>query len=353
MPNRMRRNLPCRHRVKFNLSDELPPLAASTEETVAFRMIEAQHGIRLRVAVSGEGPLVLMVHGFPESWFSWRYQIPVISNAGFCAAALDVRGYGGSDKPRDVAAYSLKRLAADIAAVIDELSSSGRAILVGHDWGAHQVYATALLHPEKVIGLVSLSAPAARYNALKSREIWNEFYGDTFYYQRYFSTPEIAEREFQADPARALRIFYYALSSAGARGPNILVGGKERINLFDGRFDSCPLPTWLGRKALDYYIAEFEHSGFTGPLNRYRAMDIDVDDMAAAAHEMIEQPSLFIGGVDDPARYMLPDIDRYKEPVPRLTDCRGVHFIDGAGHWVQQEAPDKINTLLLSFLKSL
>src|ERR1700688_477472 len=127
-----------------------------------FRYMNEANGTRLRVAVSGTGPLVLMVHGFPESWFSWRHQMPAIAAAGFTAAALDVRGYGGSDNPEPIEAYTISELAADIAAVIDALDPAG-AVLIGHDWGAPQVYGAALIYPERVRAVVGLSVPAMGY----------------------------------------------------------------------------------------------------------------------------------------------------------------------------------------------
>jgi pimeloyl-ACP methyl ester carboxylesterase len=182
-----------------------------------FRYVTGANRTRLRVAIAGSGPLVLMVHGFPESWFSWRHQMPAIAAAGFTAAALDVRGYGGSDKPDAVEAYTIKELAADIAAVIDALDPAG-AILIGHDWGAPQVYGTALIYAAKVRAVVGLSVPAIDYIDRKPSEFWARTYPYRLFYQAYFWLPGPAEAELEADPTRTIRLFYYALSGDRPQG---------------------------------------------------------------------------------------------------------------------------------------
>ena len=315
-----------------------------------FRYVIGASGTRLRVAVCGTGPLVLMVHGFPELWFSWRHQMPAIAAAGFTAAALDVRGYGGSDKPVAIEAYTIKELAEDIAAVIDALDPAG-AILIGHDWGSPQVYGAALIYPDKVRAVVGLSVPAIIYVDQKPSEVWARAYPDKLFYQTYFWNPGPAEAELEADPHRSIRLFYYALSGNRPEGVNGLIRPAGATSLLAGLPDPDPLPSWLTCEDVDYYAKSFANGGFRGPLNRYRAQDIDVEQLRPYAGRRIEQPSLFIAGARDPARYMIPGVDRYADPVPRLANCRGVHVLDGIGHWIQQEAPETVNRLVLGFLK--
>jgi pimeloyl-ACP methyl ester carboxylesterase len=316
-----------------------------------FRDVNGANGTRLRVAITGSGPLVLMVHGFPESWFSWRHQMPAIAAGGFTAASLDVRGYGGSDKPDAIEAYAITELAGDIAAVIDALDPAG-AILIGHDWGAPQVYAAALIYPGKVRAVVGLSVPAIGYVDRKPSEFWARAYPDSLFYQTYFWLPAPAEAELEADPHRTIRLFYYALSGDRPQGVNALVRPAGATSLLDGLPDPDPLPPWLTSEDVAYYAESFV-GGFRGPLNRYRAQDIDVEQLRTYAANKIEQPAFFIAGRNDPTRYMIPGIDRYADPVPRFADCRGIHLLDGIGHWVQQEAPIAVNRLILAFLNTV
>jgi pimeloyl-ACP methyl ester carboxylesterase len=319
---------------------------------VEFRTIPGKDGIRLNVALAGAGPLVLFVHGFPESWYSWRHQIGAVVAAGFRAAALEVRGYGASDKPRPVEAYSIVELAGDIAAVIDALAPEG-AVLVGHDWGAVQVQAAALLHPAKVRGMVTVSVPAVAHPPRKPSETWPRLYGERVFYQAYFQAEGVAEAEFEPDLERFIRIFFRSLSGQGSLDDNVLIRPAGTTRLLDGLPDPGELPAWLSGEDLRFYAESFRRSGLRGPLNRYRCVDLDWSLMRPYADARIAQPSLFIGGTLEPTRYMVPGFDRYADPVPRLADVRGVHFLDGVGHWVQQEAPEETSRLILGFLATL
>ena len=311
-------------------------------------------GLTLRAAVTGQGPLVVLVHGFPESWYSWRHQIGPIAAAGFRVAALQVRGYGDSAKPQDVAAYAITELAGDVAALIDALEPSGQAILIGHDWGAVIVQTTALVHPEKVRAIASLSVPAFMHGARKPSDIWAEIYADRFYYMRYFQPEGVAEAEFEPDLDRFVRVFFLSLSAQGSMTDNGLFRPKGTTRLLDGLPDpGTDLPAWLSQDDVDYYAESFRKGGLRGPLNRYRCVDRDWTLMAPYADRMIDQPSLFIAGLQEPTRYMVPGVDRFDNPVPRFTDCRGVHLLDGAGHWVQQEKPQEVTRLLVDFVKGI
>jgi len=310
-------------------------------------------GISLRAAVAGEGPLVLMVHGFPESWYSWRHQIGPIAQAGFTACAIDVRGYGGSDKPPEVADYSLERITADVAAVVKALSPDGTAVLIGHDWGAPIVWNTALAHPQRVRAVAGLSVPwtgvppvcfldavLAAYTA-KGR----------FFYQVYFQDEGVAEAELQADVRGALRRFYYAISGDAPDGswPQKAHGAR----LLEGLVDPDPFPAWLSKADEDYFVAEFEASGFRGPLNRYRNHRRDFAWQQTMRDRAITQPSLFIGGERDLVLKMIPGVDMIARMTPHLPGLRGAHLLPGIGHWTQQEAPEAVNRLLLDWLRGL
>jgi pimeloyl-ACP methyl ester carboxylesterase len=155
----------------------------------------ATNGINLRAAIAGEGPLVVLVHGFPESWAAWRHQIGPIAAAGYRVCAIDCRGYGGSDKPDAVESYDLESMTADIAGVVDAMGEGRPGILIGHDWGAYLVWHTALLHPDRVSAVAALSVPFIGVAEVALIDALKPVYSDRgrFFYQDYFQTPGIAE----------------------------------------------------------------------------------------------------------------------------------------------------------------
>lgn len=306
-------------------------------------------GVTLSVTVAGEGPLVVLVHGFPESWYSWRHQFGPLTASGYRVAALHVRGYGASDKPSAIEAYAIARHAGDIAAVIRALSPSG-AVVIGHDWGAMQVQAAALLYPDLVHAIASLSVPATFPPPVRPTEVWRKTYTRHLFYQAYFQEPGPAEAEFEADIQRFLRLFFVSLSADGERDNSALLRPMGAKTLLDGLPDPAELPSWLSPEDMAFYVAEFEANGLRGPLNRYRNADLDWEQMAAFAGRSIEVPALFVGGALDPTRWYIPGSDRYADPAPRFSDPRGLHVIPGVGHWIQQEALGAVNRHLLGFL---
>ena len=316
----------------------------------AFEIFET-NGIRLRVALAGKGPLVVLVHGWPESWYSWRHQIPALAAAGYRVATPDVRGYGGSDKPEAIAAYAIKEMCADIAGLVAALGET-RAILIGHDWGAPIVWNTALFHPEKVRAVAGLSVPHTGRGPAPRIELLQRIYKDRFFYQLYFQTPGVAEAELEADVRLSLRKIYYWASGEGIKaGPRLDKPANAR--LLDGLVDPDPFPAWLTPADLDYYVGEFQHSGFRGPLNRYRTSKLDFTQQAAVADQRIEQPAAFIAGSLDPVLRFVPGVDLIELMRDRTRDLRLLKLVDGAGHWVQQERPSEVNAALLEFLAGL
>jgi pimeloyl-ACP methyl ester carboxylesterase len=314
-----------------------------------FKIVEA-NGIRLRVALSGAGPLVVLVHGFPESWYSWRHQIPALAAAGYRVAAPDVRGYGGSNKPRAIKAYAIKEMCADVAGLIGALGES-QAILVGHDWGAPIVWNTALFHPEKVRAVAGLSVPHTHGPAPRIR-VLRKIYKDRFFYQIYFQKPGVAEAELEADVRTSLRKIYYWGSGEGIKA-GVRGATSPDARLLDELPDPDPFPAWLTAADLDYYVGEFERSGFRGPLNRYRTSELDFEQMADVADKPIEQPAAFIAGSLDPVLRFIPGVDLIETMRGRISDLRLVQVLEGAGHWVQQERPAEVNAALIEFLRGL
>ena len=310
------------------------------------------NGIRVHAVVEGSGPTVVLVHGFPESWYSWRHQIPAIAAAGYRVVAVDVRGYGRSAKPAAVEDYRMLKHVGDMVGTLDALEVE-TATIIGHDWGAPIAWNSALLRPDRFTAVAGLSvpyaapapasepAPTARMRAMA---------GDDEFYVEYFQQVGRAETEIEADVRSWLLGFYWCASGDVENGPNISLVERGR-QLRDKFVFPETMPHWLTEADLDAYTREFEYSGFFGPLSRYRNVDRDFEDLAAFAGVPIRQPSLFIGGSKDgPTIWGRPAIERFPETLPGLT--RSV-ILDGAGHWIQQERPEETNELLVAFLRAV
>lgn len=313
--------------------------------------------ISLRVAVEGDGPLILCVHGWPELWYSWRHQMAFFAARGFKVAAMDVRGYGGSSKPHAIAAYTMREITSDVIAVVDALADAagphaGRAILFGHDWGAPIVWNTAVLHPEKIRAVAGLSVPFAPAGPASFVEMARAVYADRFFYQLYFQAEGAVEAEVEADMRTALRKIYYTI--CGDAPLNAWLTPKPATaRLLDGMVDPQPFPAWMSEADLQVYVDAFEAGGFRGPINRYRAQVLDPAQLVHIHGKPVTQPACFIGGGNDAVRSMVPGMDLYADPGANCLDFRGSTIIPGIGHWVQQEAPAETNAALARFVEGL
>lgn len=318
-----------------------------------FRFVQLAD-VRLRVAVEGRGPLVLMVHGFPESWYSWRHQMTPVAEAGFTAAALDVRGYGGSDKPFPVEAYAMEHMVADVVGVIEALSPGAPAIIAGHDWGAPIVWNSALIRPDRVRAVCGLSVPYMGVPSRPFSAVFDEVFTkrNKFFYQAYFQKEGVAEAEAERDIRGFLRKFYYALCGEAPDGswPS---DKTADATLLQGLVDPDPFPSWLSAADLDYYVGEFARSGLRGPINRYRNHERDFAFLRRFEGRKIEQPALFIGGERDLVLTMFGRADFAAAMRGEIPDLSGSDVLEGCGHWTQQERPRAVNDRLLAWLKSL
>lgn len=304
--------------------------------------------ISLRVALQGTGPVIVCLHGWPELWYSWRHQIDYFASQGYTVAAMDVRGYGGSSKPRDIARYTMRELASDVAAVIEAMSDEP-VVLFGHDWGAPIVYNTALLYPELTRAVAGLSVPYIPSGDVLGLDMFDLLYENRFFYQLYFQQEGIVEAEVEADLKTALRKIYFALS--GDATQNKWLEEKPRdAKLLDGMEDPDPFPAWMSDKDMNVYLQAFSTGGFHGPINRYRAQRLDFDELVELRGKHFEIPACFIGGERDAVRNFVPGADLYADPGAACTDFRGSTIIADVGHWVQQEAPAQTNKALASFL---
>jgi pimeloyl-ACP methyl ester carboxylesterase len=315
--------------------------------------IEQLNGIRLHCVEAGEGPLVLLVHGFPESWYSYRHQLRALADAGYRAVAIDVRGYGRSSAPTAIDAYRMVQKVRDNVELVHALGET-QAVVVGHDWGAPIAWNSALLRPDVFRAVAGLSVPFAPPGDHRPSEVFRMMGGDEEFYIEYFQQPGRAEAEIEADVRRWLTGFYFS-ASGDAPPPDPNVGNMASIapgtKMIDRFAFPDPLPAWLSQEDLDMYVAEFERTGFTGGLNRYRNVDRDWEDLSAFRGVNIEVPSMFIGGDrDGPTVWGKVSIDRFSTTLPRL--FKSV-VLPGCGHWTQQERPDEVNALLIEFLGSL
>ncbi len=304
------------------------------------------NGINLHIVEQGEGPVVLLLLGFPESWYSWRHQLPALADAGYRAIAPDVRGYGQSDAPEAIEAYSMKQLTADAVGILDALGIDN-AVVVGHDWGAPMAWNSAVLYPERFRAVVGMSVPFSQRGPMPPTQLFRQVFKDNFFYILYFQEPGVAEAELEADVRRFLRLFAH---SASAAGPDraLMPAKKKGEKFLDGMEEPKELP-WLTEADLDFYTAEFERTGLRGGLNRYRNMDRDWEELPELADAKIQQPALFLAGEKDPVIRMA-NPEGMKALVPNL---QMPAFIPDCGHWTQQEKPAEVNAALIAFLNGL
>jgi pimeloyl-ACP methyl ester carboxylesterase len=309
------------------------------------------NGIRLHVAEMGEGPAVVLCHGWPETWYSWRHQLPALAAAGFRAMAPDMRGYGRSDRPEAIEAYTQLHIVGDMVGLLDALDIP-EAVIIGHDWGAPAAWNSALMRPDRFRAVAGLSVPyrprgkVSPIDAFKAGGMEN-------IYMMYFQEPGVAERELERDVRRALGAVYYSASGSlpeGKRWHPFVPPGK---GFLDTGFDApMPLP-WLSDGDLAEYVRDFASTGFRGGLNWYRNLHRNWELMAPFHRAVIRRPSLFIAGSRDGVIRM-PGTDVSFEALRRvLPGLTKSVVLEGPGHWVQQEAPDAVNTLLIEFLRGL
>lgn len=309
------------------------------------RTVPVQGG-RIHCVEQGSGPLVLLVHGFPESWYSWRHQLPVIAAAGYRAVAVDVRGYGRSSKPADVDAYRMLALVGDAVGVVSALGERTAAV-IGHDWGSGIAAHAALLRPDVFTAVGMLSVPYTPPGGPRPSEVFAAMGGEEEFYVRYFQQPGRAEAEIEADVRGWLAGCYAGMSGPAVDPALYFVPAGARMA---DRFPSDGPPAWLTEADLDVYAGEFERTGFAGALNRYRTMDRDWEDLAPWNGAPLTQPSLFIcGAADGSADWLSAAIDAFPTTLPGLVSS---HLLPDTGHWVQQERPEEVGALLVDWLRT-
>ena len=322
---------------------------------ITHRVVEA-NGIHLHIAEQGEGPLVVLCHGFPESWYSWRHQLAALSAAGFRAVAPDMRGYGRSDRPDAVEQYTLLHIVGDMVGLVDALGVD-LAVIAGHDWGAPVAWHAALLRPDRFRAVIGLSVPFIRRGLVPptSRMPRSD---DATFYQLYFQKPGVAEAELERDVRTSIAKLLFSASGDVPRRGTGGSGGQVGMVPHQGGFLSrmvspSVLPAWLTEADLDFYAGEFARTGFRGGLNWYRNIDRNWELLAPFAGAKISVPALYIAGDRDLVvafRNMDKTIGNLAEQAPRL---RGTIMLPGCGHWTQQERAAEVNTAIIDFLRQL
>jgi pimeloyl-ACP methyl ester carboxylesterase len=309
---------------------------------VTHRFVET-NGIRMHIAEQGAGPLVLLCHGFPESWYSWRHQLPALAAAGYHAVAPDMRGYGQTDRPEETERYTQLHLVGDMVGLLRALGAE-TAVIVGHDWGAPVAWNAALMRPDQFRAVIALSVPYTPRGGTPPTRAMKRAAGETFMYMLYFQTLGVAEAELERDVRATLRRVLYGISGDAPPVPVLAKGAK----FLDALAEPSALPGWLSEADLDFYTGEFARTGFRGGLSWYRNLDRTWELMAAYQGARITRPALFIAG----ARDMV--VLRNRAAVERLpetvADLRKLVLLPGCGHWTQQERPAEVNAEILAFL---
>jgi pimeloyl-ACP methyl ester carboxylesterase len=311
----------------------------------ASRTISA-NGIEIFLLEQGEGPLVVLCHGWPELSYSWRHQIPAIAAAGFRVAAPDMRGFGKTSAPADVGAYSIFDHVGDMVALVEALGEK-QAVIIGHDWGAPVAWHAALFRPDIFTAVAGLSVPPPFRGRGRPLDTQRDT-GITNFYWQYFQTPGVAEAEFERDVALSMR----TLLGRGFSDPSASMFVEDGKGFLGHPRADLPLPDWLSEADLAYFSAAYRQSGFRGGLNWYRNIDRNWELTAPWQGAQIHQPSLFIAGSKDSVITGLIGAKRVGDMERVLPGLRQKLIIDGAGHWIQQECAAEVNAALVAFLKA-
>jgi pimeloyl-ACP methyl ester carboxylesterase len=305
----------------------------------------AVNGIELFLREQGEGPLVILCHGWPELSYSWRHQIGALADAGFRVVAPDMRGFGRSSAPQPVEAYSIFDLVGDMVGLVAALKET-KAAIIGHDWGAPVAWHAAQFRPDLFSVVAGLSVPppwrgkGRPLDALRAAGITN------FYWQ-YFQKPGVAEAELERDVAATMR----GILCGGFADPARSLFIPEGRGFLGKSAGSLALPDWLSEAELTFFTEQYRESGFRGGLNWYRNIDRNWELTAPWQDARIHQPALFIAGAKDP---VISDkmSGKHLAAIERvLPNLKQKLIIDNAGHWIQQEKPAEVNAALIAFLK--
>jgi pimeloyl-ACP methyl ester carboxylesterase len=303
--------------------------------------------LRLHVATAGSGPLVVLLHGFPELWSAWHHQIPALAAAGFRVAAPDLRGFGSSDAPEHPHAYTSLHLAGDVIGIIEALGERS-AVVVGHDWGAPIAWTSALIRPDVVRAVVALNVPYRARTPQPPLQMLRAA-GLDRYYWFYLQTPEAAE-ELGRDVAATMRTMLFGVSGDAPAPDGDTVLMPESGRFLDAFETSATVPQWVDPEHFARLVSEYERTGFRKPLYLYHNLDLNWELLAAWSGKPIEQPALLLAGERDPTlvnEWGKRALDALPTVVPNVK----IQWFERAGHWLQQERPAEVTAALLEFLR--
>ena len=311
------------------------------------RIVESAPGVQLSVQVAGSGPLVILMHGWPELGFSWRHQVGPLAAAGYTVAVPDMRGYGGSSKPAEISAYSADTLADDMAALAGRLGAV-RWVAIGHDLGSFIAWRSAIRFPDAVAAVFSLSVPHTPSSPLPIREVVELGYPDRFYYVRYFQEVGPPEAELDADPRASLKKIFFAGSGDAPKDEWIKRRPKDGPLLPGLSAPPAGPLSFMSDEELDRYAEQYRRGGFFGPISWYRNLDRNADQGRAYPDERIRQPAGFLCGAKEIVLSIVPGALEMQRGL--CDDLRMETVLPGAGHWIQQERPKEVTEALLGFL---
>lgn len=306
----------------------------------------------MHIAEKGKGPLVVMCHGFPELWYSWRHQLVALSESGFHAVAPDQRGYGQTDQPQKIEDYHIFNLVGDIVGLVNALGEE-KVVIIGHDWGASVAWHCALLRPDVFTAIVALSVPFLPRLGGNSAptEIMKKMSGEEVFYQLYFQEPGKAEKDMDADVRKTMERTLYSLSGDAPPEKRWRFMLKKSETVLHASSKSDKLPSWLTEEDVDYFANEFKRTGFRGGLNWYRNIDRDWELTSFLEGAKVRQPALFAAGELDPVITMYRKA--YDHLEKNVINLQGKILFPCVGHWINQERPAEVNQMIIEFLKAL
>ncbi len=319
-------------------------------------MAELQHkfittnGIKMHYVEQGSGPLVVLCHGWPESWYSYRHQIPALAAAGFRVIAPDQRGYGQTDKPEPIESYNILNLTGDIVGLVNGIGADS-AVIVGHDWGAPVAWNSAILRPDIFRAIALLSVPYLPRGSGRPTDAMKAVAGDQNFYQLYFQEPGKVEKELDADPRRSMAMMLYSASGDPPPSERWKFRFPKSMRFSETGVVPKKLPSWLTEADLDFFANEFKQAGFRGGINWYRNFDRNWELTPFLDGAKLRQPAVFAAGEDDVVGQMYPGV--YEMAGAFTPNLKKKVIIAGAGHWIQQERPKEVNEILIEFLKGL
>jgi pimeloyl-ACP methyl ester carboxylesterase len=319
-------------------------------------MAELQHkfvdtnGIRMHYVEQGKGPLVVLCHGWPESWYSWRHQIPALASAGFRVVAPDQRGYGQTGAPEPIESYNILNLVGDIVGLVNSLGVES-AVIAGHDWGAPVAWHSALLRPDIFRAIALLSVPYFPRTPMRPTDAMKALAGDQHFYQLYFQESGKVEKELDADPRRSMAMILYSASGDAPQSGEFSFLFPKTKKFIETGTVSERLPAWLTEADLEFFAGEFKRTGFRDGVNWYRNFDRNWELTPFLDGAKLRQPAMFAAGERDLVGKMYQGA--YEMAGAFTPNLKKKLIIPGAGHWIQQERPKEVNEVLIEFLKGL